>query len=124
VSNEFSGTHGHPGVIENNYGLITSVQRAQLTVFGKEAYPTFPEKAAAFIFALLQNAPFKSGNRRLALAALLAFCEVNHHTLDARKIDEKGLENLIKKAASHRDHGVPTEVAFREFRETLAKAIV
>lgn len=123
MSHEFSGTHGAPGVIENNYGLLTTVQRPQTTIFGKEAYPTFSEKAAAFIFALLQNAPFRSCNRRLALAALVAFCEMNGHSLDARHIDEKGVENMIKHAAAARTEGSVPEQLFRELKDQLARAI-
>lgn len=110
-------------MIENSYGLMTSVQRPQTTIFGKEAYPTFAEKAAAFIFALLQNAPFKAANRRVALAALLAFCEMNGHTVDGKQLDEKGLETLIRRAGSYRERNVAPEEAFREFREALTRAI-
>lgn len=100
------------------------MQRPQTTVFGKDAYPTFPEKAAAFLFALLQNMPFRTGNRRVALASLLAFCEVNQRLIDGRVLDEKTFENVIKRAANYRHQGLAPENVFREIRELLARAIV
>jgi prophage maintenance system killer protein len=123
VSSEFGGTQAHPGVIESQFGLLNAVQRPQVTTLGREAYPTFPEKVAAFIFALLSYRPFRGGNRRVALAALVAFCELNGRTIDSRVLDEKAIENLLKRAAAHRELGIPPENVFREIREVLAKAI-
>lgn len=102
---------------------MTTVQRPQTTIFGKEAYPTFGEKAAVLVFALLQNAPFKSGNRRAALAALLAFCELNGRHIDAKKMDEKALENLIRKASMTREGAITAEEAFKLLRAQLMNAI-
>lgn len=123
VSSEFGGTQAHPGVIESQFGLLNAVQRPQVTTLGREAYPTFPEKVAAFIFALLSYRPFRGGNRRVALAALIAFCELNGRTIDSRVLDEKAIENLLKRAAAHRELGIPPENVFREIREILTKAI-
>lgn len=110
--------------MESQFGLLNSIQRPQTTVFGKDAYPTFSEKAAAFFFALLQNGPFRSGNRRVALASLLAFCELNERSIDGRVLDEKTFENLVKRAAGHRDQGLPPENVFRDIRELMNRAII
>lgn len=111
-------------MIESQYNLVSAVQRPQTTVFGRDAYPSFSDKAAAFLFALLQNPPFKSANRRLALASLVAFCELNHRQLDTRALDEKSIEVLVKRAATYRSQGIPAENVFSETREILARAIV
>lgn len=124
VSAEFGGHQAQPGVVESQFGLTNAVQRPQTTVFGKDAYPTFAEKAAAFLFALLQNMPFRAGNRRVALVALMAFCEVNQKVLDGRIMDEKTFENLIKRTANYRNQGLAPENVFRELREVLSRAIV
>ena len=79
---------------------------------------------AAFLFALLINNPFKGGNRRVALASLFAFCELNAKTIDSRVLDEKTAENLFKRASAHRELGLPPENVFREIREALSRAIV
>ena len=56
VSAEFGGNQAHPGVVESQFGLVNAVQRPQVTTLGREAYPTFPDKVAAFLFALLSTA--------------------------------------------------------------------
>ena len=124
MSEEFGGNHAHPGEVESQFGLLNAIQRPQTTVFGKDAYPSFSQKAAAFFFALLQNGPFRSGNRRVALASLLAFCELNERSIDARVLDEKTFENLVKRASGHRDQGLPPENVFRDVQELMKRAIV
>jgi prophage maintenance system killer protein len=124
VSSEFGGTQAHPGVVESQFGLISAVQRPQVTTLGREAYPAFPDKVAALIFALLQARPFRGGNRRVALASLLAFCELNNRTVDSRIFDEKTAENILKRAASCRELGIPPENVFRELRDVMNRAIV
>lgn len=121
ISAEFGGNQAAPGLVDSQYGLMNSVQRPQLTIMGREAYPTFAEKAAAFLFAILQNSPFRNSNRRLALISLVAFCEVNHRAIDARVLDEKTVENIIKKASAK--DGLPPENVFRDLRDLMSRAI-
>ena len=124
VSTEFGGTAAHPGVIESQFGLLNAVQRPQITTLGREAYPTFSDKVAAFVFALLQAKPFRGQNRRLALASIFAFCELNNKTIDAKVLDEKTAENLLRRASAYREMNLAPEVVFREFKEVLSRAIV
>jgi prophage maintenance system killer protein len=79
---------------------------------------------AALVFALLQTRPFRGGNRRVALASLIAFCELNNRSVDSRVFDEKAAENILKRAATCQDLGVPPENAFRELRDVMNRAIV
>lgn len=123
VSAEFGGTQAHPGVVDSQFGLLNAVQRPQVTTLGREAFQTFSDKVAAFVFALLQARPFRGGNRRVALASIFAFCELNNRTIDTRVLDEKTAETLVKRAAGHRELGIPPENVFREIRETLRRAI-
>jgi len=124
VSTEFGGNQAQPGVVESQFGLLNAVQRPQITTLNREAYATFPDKVSAFVFALLAFRPFKGGNRRVALASVFAFCELNGKTIDSRVLDEKALENLIKRAAGHRELGIQPENVYREFREAMARAII
>ena len=124
VSAEFGGNQAHPGVIDSQFGLVSAVQRPQVTTLGREAYTTFPDKVAALIFALLMTRPFRGGNRRVALASLVAFCELNNRSIDARIFDEKAAENILKRAASCREQGIPPENVFRELRDVMSRAIV
>ena len=123
ISTEFGGTQAHPGVVESQFGLLNAVQRPQVMTLGREAYPLFADKVAAFVFALLQARPFRGGNRRVALASILAFCELNNRNVDSRVLDEKLAENLLKRASGYRELGIAPENVFSELREVMRRAI-
>ncbi|HEY2091224.1 MAG TPA: Fic family protein [Thermoanaerobaculia bacterium] len=123
VASEFGGTQARPGVVESQFGLLNAVQRPQIMTLGHEAYPQFADKVAAFVFALLQAHPFHGGNRRVALASIFAFSELNNRTVDTRVLDEKTAETLIKRASGHREMGLPPENVFTELREVMRRAI-
>ncbi|MEO8218754.1 MAG: Fic family protein [Acidobacteriota bacterium] len=123
ISADFGGTQAHGGEVESQFGLSNSVERPQTTVFGKDAFATLPDKAASFVMAILQNAPFRSGNRRLALASLFAFLALNKKTVDTKVLDEKAIETLIRKAANSLQNGVPSQEIFAGLRDITARAI-
>ena len=79
---------------------------------------------AALVFALLQSRPFRGGNRRVALASLMAFCALNQKAVDSRIFDEKTAETILRRAGSCRELGIPPENAFRELRDVMNRAIV
>ncbi|EWT06288.1 death-on-curing protein [Intrasporangium chromatireducens Q5-1] len=59
-------------------GLLSSaLGRAQATVFGEDAYPTLPLKAAALLQSLAGNHALVDGNKRLALNATITFLVLN-----------------------------------------------
>ena len=59
-------------------GLLESAAaRPWSTAFGAEAYPSIHDKAAALLHSLARNHPLIDGNKRLALAATIAFYGVN-----------------------------------------------
>lgn len=107
--------------MESQFGLSSAVQRPQITSLGREVWPNFSDKAAALVFALLQNRPFRGSNKRVALASLVAFCELNAKSVDSKIFDEKTAESLFKKAG--RDSGVPPENAFGELRDVMSRSI-
>ena len=51
------------------------------TVFGEDAYPSIPEKAAAHAFFLAESQPFVDGNKRTAAIALTVFLDLNDYEL-------------------------------------------
>ena len=67
------------GAVElRDLGLLASAAaRPQASAFGVDAYPTLLEKAAALVNSLARNHPLVDGNKRLALAGLLAFLGLN-----------------------------------------------
>lgn len=123
MSAEFGGTQAHPGVVESQFGLLNAVQRPQLTTLGREAYPAFSDKVAVLAFAILQARPFRGGNRRVALASIFAFAELNSRGVDTRALDEKAAEHLFKRASAYQELGIAPEDVFAEFRETMRRAI-
>jgi death-on-curing protein len=59
-------------------GLLESASaRPQSTAFGDDAYPSIHGKAAALLHSLARNHPLVDGNKRLALAATIAFYGMN-----------------------------------------------
>jgi death-on-curing protein len=65
-----------------DHGLLESaLARPRASVFGRDAYPTLDEKAAALLHSLARNHALVDGNKRLALAALIAFYGVNGRRL-------------------------------------------
>jgi death-on-curing protein len=65
-----------------DYGLLESaLARPRTTAFGQDAYLTLDEKAAALLHSLARNHALIDGNKRLALAGLVAFYGVNGRRL-------------------------------------------
>ena len=69
-------------VAVRDHGLLASAaSRPQSTVLGHDAYPGIEDKAGALFHSLARNHPLIDGNKRLALAGLIAFLGVNGHRL-------------------------------------------
>jgi len=65
-----------------DHGLLQSaLARPQATVFGADAYPVLEEKAAALLHSLARNHALADVNKRLALAATIAFLGMNGRRL-------------------------------------------
>jgi death-on-curing protein len=59
-------------------GLLESaLTRPRASAFGQDAYPSIHEKAAALLHSLARNHALVDGNKRLALAATIAFYGLN-----------------------------------------------
>jgi death-on-curing protein len=123
VDREIGGRNATPGVVESQFGLVRAVQVPQSTFLGREAYGAFSDKASVLYWGILRDRPFKDGNRRVALVALLVFCELNGATIDGKVLDEKKLESMTKRAWGHREDGVAPETMFGEIRTLLGQAI-
>ena len=72
-----------PNLSIRDQGLLQSaIERPRTTIFGEDAYKTFPEKAAALMHSLARNHPLVDGNKRLAWSATRAFCLLNGYDID------------------------------------------
>jgi death on curing protein len=74
-------TLGHDYAVRD-YGLLeAAVARPQATVFGKDAYSDLDVKAAALLHSVARNHALIDGNKRLALASIIAFYGLNGRRL-------------------------------------------
>lgn len=91
---------GEPKV--RDHGLLAAAAaRSQATAFGTDAYPDLDTKAAALLHSLARNHALLDGNKRLALAAVLAFYGVNGRRLTLSNDD--AYELIVSVAAGHLD---------------------
>jgi death on curing protein len=78
-------------------GLLESAAaRPRATAFGADAYPDLDAKAAALLHSLARNHALGDGNKRLALAALIAFYGINGHRLT---LTNDGAYDLVMRVA-------------------------
>ena len=70
------------GYAVRDYGLLeAALARPRATAFGKDAYPDLDAKAAALLHSIARNHALIDGNKRLALAAVIAFYGLNGRRL-------------------------------------------
>jgi len=71
-----------PDVGVRDFGLLeAALARPRTSVFGEDAYPTLESKAAALLHSVVKNHALVDGNKRLSLAATIAFLGVNGRRL-------------------------------------------
>ena len=71
-----------PDYAVRDHGLLqAALARSQATAFGKDAYPDLEAKAAALLHSIARNHALIDGSKRLALAAVIAFCGLNGRRL-------------------------------------------
>ncbi len=79
-------------------GLLESAAaRPSTRAFGQDAYPTLHAKAAALVHSVARNHALVDGNKRLALASLMAILGMNGERLT---LDDDGAHDLIIDVAS------------------------
>lgn len=67
-----------PSVDLRDVGLLQSaLARPQASAYGSDAYPELHIKAAALLHSVVSNHALVDGNKRLALAATIAFLGIN-----------------------------------------------
>ena len=82
-------------------GLLDSaVHRPRVTVFGKDAYPSLDEKAAALLESLVRNHALVDGNKRIGWLATVVFYGLNDVTLNAPDDDAYNLVIALARGAS------------------------
>lgn len=72
------------GLGVRDLGLLKSaLAMPQASFSGQYLHPTLHEMAAAYLFHLTQNHPFLDGNKRIGLAAAIAFLGLNDTWLES-----------------------------------------
>jgi death on curing protein len=100
-----------------DYGLLESaLARPGASAFGEDAYPDLYAKAAALLHSLARNHALVDGNKRLALAATIAFLGINGHRLTLTNdeaydlviaVATGALDDVPKIAVALREHTAP-----------------
>lgn len=92
---------GHAPEVRD-YGLLESAAaRPQASAFGEDAYPDLGTKAAALLHSLARNHALVDGNKRLGLAAVIAFFGMNGRRLTLT--NDEAYELVMKVAAGQLD---------------------
>jgi death-on-curing protein len=89
--------------IVNSAGLLTALTTPFQAAFGQEAFPSLTDKAAALVFLLIANHPFRDGNKRIAGEALRLFLGRNGAPLQASPEDLRALTRLVTTLHEPRD---------------------
>ena len=91
-----------PGYAVRDYGLLeAAVARPQATVYGKDAYPDLDSKAAALLHSVARNHALIDGDKRLALASIIAFYGLNGRRLTLT--NDAAYDLVLGVAAGHLD---------------------
>ncbi|MGZ8750361.1 MAG: type II toxin-antitoxin system death-on-curing family toxin [Pseudonocardia sp.] len=97
-----------------DYGLLESARaRPQTTVFGADAYPDVPTKAAALLHSLARNHALVDGTKRLAWLATYVFLDINGCRVTAT--DDEVVAFVLAVAAGQLDDVVPIAARLREW---------
>jgi death-on-curing protein len=101
-------------------GLLESAAaRPRATAFGRDAYPTLYEKAAALIHSIARNHALVDGNKRLALAGGIAFLGMNGWVLAAT--EDEAYDLIVATAAGDLDEVAPIAQRLRELTRQAAE---
>ncbi|KIA77723.1 Toxin Doc [Parachlamydia acanthamoebae] len=79
--------------------LISAIETPKAAIFGTELYHTVYEKAAAYLYHIVQNHPFNDGNKRTGFGASYLFLKANKAKI---LFDDESFEDLIIEVAKGR----------------------
>ena len=90
------------GYAVRDFGLLgAALARPRATAFGKDAYPDLDAKAAALLHSIARNHALIDGNKRLALAAVIAFYGLNGRRLTLT--NDAAYDLVVNVASGHLD---------------------
>ncbi len=82
IHDAFLEDHGGlPGIRDKGL-LISAVEMPRASMFGEYLHKTIYDKAAAYLFHIVQNHPFNDGNKRTGALTTILFLEENGIKVD------------------------------------------
>ena len=109
--------YGGTGGIRDLGLLQSALGMARASFDGQFLHTSLPEMAAAYFFHLVMNHPFIDGNKRVGLAAAIAFLGLNNLWLEA---DEEELTTFVLRVASGELQKADVAVFIRQRCEPFA----
>lgn len=77
-----------PDYTTRENSLLDSALSSPRQTFGnKLLYPTLPKQAAILFYSLIKNHPFKNGNKRIAVMALVVFLYLNNKWISVHPVE-------------------------------------
>lgn len=86
---------GLKGVRDINL-LLSAIETPKAAMFGEDLYPTVYDKAAAYLFHIVQNHPFNDANKRTGFGATYLFLKANGAPI---LLSDEAFENLVIEVA-------------------------
>ncbi len=91
-----------PTVELRDIGLLeAAVARPRASALGDDAYPSLHDKAAAMLHSVVRNHALVDGNKRLGLAAVIAFYGMNGFRLTLT--NDEAFDLVVAVASGHLD---------------------
>lgn len=76
--------------------LLSAIETPKATMFGEDLHPTIYDKAAAYLFHIVQNHPFNDANKRTGFGATYLFLRANGVPI---LLSDEDFENLVIEVA-------------------------
>jgi death on curing protein len=92
VIEKFGGLQG----IRDMNLLLSAIESPKAAMFGRDLYPTIYDKAATYLYHIVQSHPFNDANKRTGFGAAYLFLKANNIVI---LFDDVSFENLIIEVA-------------------------
>lgn len=76
--------------------LLSAIETPKAAMFGEDLYPTVYNKAAAYLFHIVQNHPFNDANKRTGFGVAYLFLKANGVSI---LLSDEAFENLVIEVA-------------------------
>src|SRR5690606_41727239 len=93
----------------SEHDLLSSSFVCQQTFDGVDLYPDLWDKAAALMRSLIQNHPFRNGNKRTAVIVVDTFLKLNYYEL---AVPDNKLIELTVRIAEKKLHLIKSSVLY------------